>query len=57
MRYLVTTNHHTPFFTAWFDPENHFNPNPEVGMVVFDLQTEMFTTDGHNWREIQKDSI
>ncbi len=57
MRYLVTTNHHTPFFTAWFDPENHFNPNPEVGMVVFDLQTEMFTTDGHNWREIQKDSL
>lgn len=57
MRYLVTTTCHTPFLTAWFQPENHFNSDPEVGMVVFDLQNSTYTTDGKNWCEIQKDSL
>lgn len=44
MRYLVTTNCYEPFFTEWFDPENHFNKDAE--MVVFDLQEKKYTTNG-----------
>ena len=35
MKYLVTTNNSKPFFTNWFDANNHFNK--EVEMVVYDL--------------------
>ena len=51
MRYLITTEGtHPPFFTKWFEPENHFNK--DLGMVVYDLHEEMYTTDGITWNEI-----
>lgn len=56
MRYLVTTTQHPPFFTANFDPENHFDSN-ESGMVVFDLLLCKYTTDGVTWIEIETDQL
>lgn len=56
MRYLITyAEIHTPFLTEWFQAENHWQEG--VGMVVYDLQKEMFTTDGQNWRELEKDCL
>lgn len=57
MRYLVTTLNHSPFLTEWFDPENHFNPDPDMGMVVYDLFKKTFTTNGMDWRNIELDSL
>lgn len=55
MQYLIVTNSTQPFLTKWFDYENHFNKDD--GMVVFDLWTERFTTDGKTWHEIPKDHL
>ena len=56
MRYLITTEGtHPPFFTKWFEPENHFNK--DLGMVVYDLHEEMYTTDGVTWNEILVDHL
>lgn len=55
MRYLITCDVCMPFLTKWFDAENNFNK--EVGMVVFDLLNQVYTTDGYNWENIQIDHL
>jgi len=56
MRYLITTTDgNKPFFTEWFEPENHFNE--EAGMVVYDLVKQIFTKDGINWELIEEDYL
>lgn len=55
MRYLITCNIQPPALTAWFDPENHFNES--VGMVVYDLQMNRYTTDGKTWNDIVIDHL
>lgn len=55
MRYLITTIDFTPFYSAYFDAENHFNA--EIGMVVFDLHNDTYTTDGENWKAINFDIL
>lgn len=55
MKYLITTNTSEPFFTNWFDAENHFNSN--IGMIVYDLQNQKYTIDGINWSEILIDKL
>jgi hypothetical protein len=55
MRYLVTTNSTSPFFTDWFDAENHFNS--EIEMVVYDLSECKFTSDGKTWNRIEIDHL
>jgi hypothetical protein len=55
MRYLITTKVKLPFLTAWFDTENHFNP--DVGMVVYDLCKNEFTTDGKTWQKLEVDHL
>ena len=56
MRYLITTKDvKSPFFTKWFIAKDHFNPN--VDMVVFDLQEMKFTTDGKVWYSIEVDNL
>ena len=55
MKYLVTTNNSKPFFTNWFDANNHFNK--EVEMVVYDLFNHLFTTNGKEWNDIEIDSL
>lgn len=54
-RYLITTEVEPPFLTHWFDAENNFNPS--IGMVVYDLHTRMYTTDGWTWLDIQEDHL
>lgn len=56
MRYLVTfQTDNEPFFTNWFDPENHFNK--ELKMIVFDLIEFQFTIDGVTWVNIPIDHL
>ena len=55
MRYLITTAGGEPFFSDFFEPENHFSEN--VGMVVFDLVNHTYTTDGATWVEIKEDHL
>ena len=53
MRYLVTSANHEPFFTEWFQPENHF----ATGMVVYDLQGKRYMKAMGVWEEIETDSL
>jgi hypothetical protein len=55
MRYLITTKNEPPFLTRWFEYENHFNP--ELGMIIYDLSANTYTTDGINWLEIEIDHL
>lgn len=56
MRYLVTTKDaEKPFLTNWFEPENNFNP--DIGMIVYDLWLNKFTTDGTTWNVIELDHL
>lgn len=55
MRYLVTTNRNIPFLTHYFEPENNFNP--DVEMVVYDLVTNLYTTNGYIWQDIEIDHL
>jgi hypothetical protein len=53
MRYLVTFESVTPFFTHYFDAENHFID----GMTVYDLVQRKYTTDGKTWNDIEIDVL
>ena len=53
MRYLVYVPGTEPFFTNWFEHENHFVD----GMVVFDTTCDKYTIDGQNWFEIEHDKL
>ena len=55
MRYLITMTGQEPFFTDWFSPENHFLP--ECGMVVYDLDKNVYTDDGKDWKVINQDKL
>jgi hypothetical protein len=56
MKYLVTfAKEHTPFYTNWFDGENHFDNS--LGMVVYNLFNHTYTIDGHNWLPIIEDNL
>ena len=54
-RYLITTDVQPPFLSKWFDADNNFDV--EVGMVVFDLLTMQYTTDGETWQDIEEDHL
>ena len=55
MIYLITMTGQEPFFTDWFSPENHFLP--ECGMVVYDLDKNVYTDDGKDWKVINQDKL
>lgn len=55
MRYLITTRDCAPFYSAYFEPENHFNA--DAGMIVYDLHNDLYTTDGEKWRAINFDRL
>ena len=55
MNFLVTTDTEPPFFTDWFTSENIFNA--EVGMVVYNLRNNTYTTDGMIWNCIETDHL
>lgn len=49
-RYLVTMEG-DPFFVSEFDTDYHFMP--EFDMMVYDLETLLYTKDGINWIPIK----
>ncbi len=54
MRYLVTTqDYKPPFFTMWFEYENHY----QNGMIVYDLFNSLYTTDGKTWEPVETDQL
>lgn len=55
MRYLVTSNANPPFYTNWFNPEDHFVAYTE--MVVYDLTSHKYTIDGRCWWDIKFDNL
>ena len=60
MKYLIiytdpTTGEVLAFYTNWFNPENHFNP--DCDMIVVDRTRHLFTTDGETWDEIEEDHL
>ena len=55
MRYLVTMNGNPPFLTKWFEYENHWDDGK--GIVIYDLQTLTYTTDGTTWHPIETDQL
>jgi len=55
MRYLITTKDNPPYMTDWFDVENNFNA--ELEMVVYDVFSYSYMTDGINWQPIVFDHL
>ena len=55
MNYLIITNNHEPFYTDWFDAENHFVS--DVEMIVFNLYNYTHTTNGKDWQETKQDHL
>lgn len=56
MRYLVTTNgSFDPFLTEWYDADNNFNP--DLDMIVYDLELHRYTKDGTTWINLQIDHL
>ena len=52
MRYLIYTDGEA-FFTNWFGDELI----PQEPFVCFDLDRQMFTTDGKKWEDITEDHL
>lgn len=53
MRYLILTPNSPPFYTKWFDHDNHWTN----GMTVIDFSNNTYTTDGATWEEIEIDHL
>ena len=53
MNYLIILDDHKPFYTNWFDAENNFVD----GMVVFNLLSDKYTTNGKDWYDIEQDHL
>jgi len=55
-KFLITTlDGEEPFFTDYFNAENHFNP--DIGMTIYNLIAGTYTTDGTTWTEIECDHL
>lgn len=52
MNYLVTSKYFEPFFTNWFDIENHY----AAGMIVYNLLNGKYY-DGIEWRDTKQDHL
>lgn len=55
MTYLIVTAYYEPFYTNWFDAENHFRQ--DIDMVVFNLLSHKYTTNGKDWLDIKQDHL
>lgn len=53
MQYLITSKDSEPFFTKWFEADNHFTE----AMIVYDLINHCYTTDGITWLKIESDHL
>ena len=54
MRYIIILKNNRPFYTNWFDTENHWST--EIIMVI-DLNLGVFTVDGEHWEEVEEDHL
>lgn len=54
MNYLIFTDSHSPFYTNWFNLENF---DRDDNMVVFNLLSHKYTTDGKTWYDIKQDHL
>lgn len=52
MRYLIYFDGNA-FYTNWYDYENNYTD----GLIVFDLETDKFTSNGKDWEEIEEDHL
>lgn len=52
MNYLIL-HEGKAFYTNWYDFENNYVP----GMVVFNLLSNEYTTDGTTWKPIEQDHL
>lgn len=57
MRYLVTTDLSEPFLTNFFQPENHWNDDKNLNMIVYDLVIMRYTTNGKDWTPLNVDHL
>jgi len=55
MKYLIYTNDFPPFFTDYYEYNNHYNP--DIEMKVFDLINKKYTEDGISWKNIETDHL
>jgi len=53
MKYLIL-NHGKPFFTTYYDKQNHF----VEGMIIIDPYTDRYSIDGGDtWMPIEDDEL
>ena len=55
MNYLIVSKSYEPFYTNWFYAENNFIKDDD--MIVFNLLSGKYTTDGKNWHDIKQDHL
>ena len=53
MRYLITHPEHQPFFSQWFEYNNHYIE----GMIIYDLMDKSYSKDGIIWIGIEIDHL
>ncbi|MAO66221.1 MAG: hypothetical protein CL666_14595 [Balneola sp.] len=51
--FLIVMPGEEPFMTQWFEKENHWRE----GMTVFNLHSGRYSTDGEEWKEIERDHL
>ena len=54
MRYIIILKDNKPFYTNWFDTENHWSTET---IMVIDLNLGVFTVDGEHWEEVEEDHL
>lgn len=54
-RYLITGDNFAPFYSDYFNYENHYNS--ELNMIIYDLQYDRYSTDGVHWLNIASDHL
>lgn len=55
VRYLIVADTFTPFYTNYYDEENHWKDG--INMKVFDLHTDKYCEDGETWKDIDEDHL
>lgn len=55
MRYLIITTRNNPFYTDYYNYENHYN-SMHIS-CIFDLERQMHTFDGKTWVETEIDNL
>ncbi len=55
MRYLIITTSNNPFYTDYYNYENHYSPMQIL--CIFDLTRQMHTFDGKTWVETEIDHL